>query len=126
MSAPAPVAEPVVNLRVRGLRVAGLAAVGTAVIAPILELGTLCPLRRATGVPCPLCGLTRGVEAAVRGDLGAALGAHPLALVAVVVLVAAWTPLGPGIVEGLRRRPGAIAAVLAVVWAARLAGLYGS
>jgi hypothetical protein len=66
------------------------------------------------------------VEAAVRGDLGAALVAHPLALVAIGVLVAAWTPLGPGVIDGLRRRPGAIAAVLTVVWTARLAGLYGS
>ena len=112
--------------RVRDLRLAGVVAAGTAVVGSALELGTLCPLRRATGVPCPLCGLTSGVWAAAQGDLPAAVAAHPLALPALGLLAVAWTPWGPEVVEGLGRHGRAILVLLAVVWVARLLGLFGS
>ncbi len=126
MTVPTLASPTSVDAQVRGIRVAGAVAAGLVLIGPALELGTLCPLRRATGVPCPLCGLTRGVAAAARGDVGGALAAHPLALVALAVLVTAWTPVGPAMVEGLRHRPAAIAAALVLVWGGRLLGLYGS
>jgi hypothetical protein len=112
--------------QVNGLRVVGALAATTAVAGAVLELGTLCPLRRATGIPCPLCGLTTGVAAAVQGDLPAAVHAHPAALVALAVLVLAWTPLAPSMVEILRRHNLVIAVGLAVLWMARLSGAYGS
>ena len=37
---------------------------------------TLCVVHRATGVPCPGCGLTRSFVATAHGDLGGALGFH--------------------------------------------------
>lgn len=43
-----------------------------------------CPLRAATGVPCPLCGSTTSAVALVRGRLGEALAASPLLVVAAV------------------------------------------
>ncbi len=46
-----------------------------------LELET-CLLRRATGVPCPTCGSTRSVLAALRGDFLGSLRASPLLWVA--------------------------------------------
>jgi hypothetical protein len=112
--------------RVQGLRVAGAVAAGAAVVGSALDLGTLCPLRRATGVPCPLCGLTTGVWAAVHADLPTAAASHPLALPALGLLAVAWTPWGPDLVAGLGRHGRAIAVLLVVVWIARLAGLYGS
>ena len=116
----------VVRDQVRDLRLVGVLAAGVAVVGPLLETGVLCPLRRATGVPCPLCGLTTGVGAALHGDVPAAVTAHPLAPAAVVLLILAWTPLAGAVVGELRRRPALIAAVLALAWAGRLITELGS
>jgi Protein of unknown function (DUF2752) len=46
-----------------------------------------------TGVPCPLCGMTRGVTDAVHGDLGRAVAMNPgslLLVVAAVALLVIW------------------------------------
>lgn len=53
-----------------------------------------CPIRNATGICCPGCGLTRGVSATARGDLGAAFTFHPLAIVLVVEAIAGWVWFG--------------------------------
>ena len=56
-------------------------------------LPDLCPLHRTTGLWCPLCGGTRATRELMHGDLGAAMGYNPFALVleaAVIVLVARW------------------------------------
>jgi hypothetical protein len=110
----------------RHLRLVGLAATGFALAGSALELGVLCPLRRLTGVPCPLCGLTTGTWALAHGDVAAAVHAHPMAPAALAFLVLAWTPWGPAAVSAVRRRPAALAVLLCLVWTARLAGLYGS
>src|SRR5688572_14102208 len=49
--------------------------------------GIPCPLRTMTGIPCPLCGMTTSVTAAVHLDLGGALAANPVGLVAVAVAI---------------------------------------
>ncbi len=51
------------------LRVAGLALVPAAVLLSVSPYDPVppCPLRTLTGIPCPLCGSTRGVIAAVHG-----------------------------------------------------------
>jgi hypothetical protein len=110
----------------RDLRLVGVGATGFALASSALELGVLCPLRRLTGVPCPLCGLTTGTWDLVHGDVVGAVHAHPLAPVALAFLVLAWTPWGPAAVSAVRRRPMALAALLGLVWTARLTGLYGS
>lgn len=53
---------------------------------------TLCPFRLLTGLPCPLCGLTRSWVATMHGDLLTALQLNPfgppaVALAAVAVLL---------------------------------------
>ena len=52
-----------------------------------------CAFHSATGLWCPGCGLTRGMHALFNGHVGAALAANvftPLALVAIVWLLAGW------------------------------------
>lgn len=56
-------------------------------------LPDLCPLHRTTGLWCPLCGGTRATRELMHGDLLAAMGYNPFALVlevVVMVLVARW------------------------------------
>ena len=52
----------------------------------------LCPFRRITGMPCPTCGMTRGVLALGRGDLLGALNFNPMAIAA-LLLGAGWAVL---------------------------------
>lgn len=56
--------------------------------------GPLCPLRRLTGVPCPLCGSTTLVMELGAGRPLAAIAANPVTMVALCALVLA--PLGAG------------------------------
>lgn len=77
------------------LRAMGAAMLGIAAVRPMLpvEPGLPCPLRTLTGVPCPLCGMTRGVTAAVHGHLAHSLALNPGGIVAVmlaVALLAGW------------------------------------
>jgi Protein of unknown function (DUF2752) len=63
---------------------------GAAALLPVLpgHPGLACPLRAATGIPCPLCGMTTSVEETVRLDLEAAVAANPAGVaVAVAVLL---------------------------------------
>lgn len=46
--------------------------------------GWICPLKAATGLPCPGCGLTRASIWLVKGDIGAALKLHAFAPVAII------------------------------------------
>jgi hypothetical protein len=121
VTAPADPAE-----QARDLRLVGLAALGLGLVSSVWDLGVLCPLRRLTGVPCPLCGLTSGTWDLAHGDLAGSVHAHPLAPVAVAFLALAWTPWGPAAVSAVGRHPTALAVLLGLVWTARLVGLYGS
>jgi hypothetical protein len=61
-------------------------------IAPVLPVAAdsspvLCPLRAVTGVPCPFCGMTRGVVDVVHGDVPGALLLNPGAVVLVIAAV---------------------------------------
>jgi hypothetical protein len=84
-----------VTVDLRSLRAAGAAALGAALVLPLVpfEAGPLCPLRTITGVPCPFCGMTRSVTAAVHGDLARSLVLNPggiLIVVLAVTLLLAW------------------------------------
>ena len=71
------------------LRSAGAVLLGAGAILPLLpgHPGFACPLRRLTGIPCPLCGMTTSVEDTVRLHLHAALAANPAGLLAVAVAI---------------------------------------
>jgi hypothetical protein len=60
---------------VAAILVAGAVVLPRAVlrVSPVV-----CPFRRATGLPCPACGLTRSWQAAAHLDLGDSLAYHPL------------------------------------------------
>jgi hypothetical protein len=51
-----------------------------------------CPVRAATGTPCPGCGMTRACVALARGRLGEAWSLHPFAylLLPLAACVALW------------------------------------
>lgn len=74
-----------------GARLAATAAasVAAAWVHQNHDPGALCPLRRLTGVPCPLCGSTTVFMEAGAGHWGAALLANPLTVVAALVFLAA-------------------------------------
>ena len=85
-----------------------------AVVLPVLpgHPGIECPLRRLTGVPCPLCGMTTSVEATVRLHLGRAFAANPggIALTLAALVVVALRPAQiriPAVLPGL---------VLGILW----------
>jgi len=74
-----------------------LLAAGCVTLAHALAIhdpGVLCPVRRLTGLPCPLCGGTTALAAAGAGHFGAAFAANPVVLLGGLALVAA--PLGAG------------------------------
>ena len=73
-----------------------MAPVGVLALQALPAVGPLCPLRRTTGVPCPLCGMTTGADALLRGDVPGALAANPLVPVLAVLVVAAWLVLLAG------------------------------
>jgi hypothetical protein len=89
--------EPVTLERrdLTSLRAAGAAMLGIAVVRPFLpfDAGAPCPLKALTGVPCPMCGMTRSVTSVVHGNLGHALAMQPAGFLAValaVLLVLNW------------------------------------
>jgi hypothetical protein len=83
-----------IQIDLRPLRWAGGGMLGLATVGPLLgSPGLGCPLRAMTGVPCPLCGMSRGVGDAVRGDVASAALLNPgsvFLVVAAVVLLVAW------------------------------------
>jgi hypothetical protein len=72
------------------LRIAGALMLAGALALPVLPGpdGVPCPLRTLTGIPCPFCGMTTSVIAAVHLHPTAAVGANPAGVVAVVVALA--------------------------------------
>ena len=70
-----------------------------------------CPLLTATGIPCPFCGMTRAVVAAMHGDVLGSLAFNPAGLLvialAIFVIARARLPVTRipiGIVIGVLRR----------------------
>ena len=79
----------------RELRIAGAAMLGVAAVRPLIpfEFVPPCPLKTITGIPCPMCGMTRGVTALVHGDFARALLMNPASFVAValaLLLLVQW------------------------------------
>lgn len=88
-----------------------------------------CVYRRATGIPCPGCGLTRAASRLAHGDLAGAVRAHPLGPVLALEGLVGWLLWGAW-AAGRLRAPGparveAVAlfhlALLVCVWLGRAA-----
>lgn len=83
------------TIELRPLRAVAAFMLGAALIRPIIphQPGLPCPLRTLTGVPCPLCGMTRSVTSAVHFDLAASLRFSPGGVLVVLFalgLLATW------------------------------------
>ena len=46
-----------------------------------------CPLRLFAGSDCPTCGVTRGIQFVLHGNISAALAANPLSLLVVIIVL---------------------------------------
>jgi hypothetical protein len=89
---------------------------------------TLCPFALITGTACPGCGMTRAASSLIRGDVGGAIGYHPLIPLISILAVGGWVWFL--LVRSGRARPPTSQAVNAVlittgvllmaVWLARL------
>jgi hypothetical protein len=67
----------------------GLLVIGASAAAHAAGITqSLCPLRRATGIPCPTCGGTRATFALARGHPIDALTLNPLVTIALVATIA--------------------------------------
>ena len=55
---------------------------------------SICLTRRALGLPCPGCGLTRALAQLLQGNLARAMALHPLAPLAAADAVAGWSLWG--------------------------------
>jgi hypothetical protein len=62
---------------------------------------TFCPFALCTGMACPGCGMTRAASHLIRGEVGTALGYHPLVPMIVALALGAW-------VWALLRRSGKV------------------
>lgn len=108
-------------------RLAALAIAAAWLLPPRLAAGgpVLCPFRRATGLPCPACGLTRSWAAALHGRPGASLRHHPLGLLALGTALAYAARLDERPGHGPDVRPGgawpAVVGAWLAVWVARMA-----
>ena len=80
-----------VALEVAEVRVAALVLCAAGALLPLVPFypGISCPLRAATGVPCPLCGLTGSIRATLRLDVAEAWSLNPggLATIAAALML---------------------------------------
>src|SRR5205823_2689020 len=77
------------GIDLKPLRVGGAGMLAVAAVRPWLPstLGPPCPLRTVTGIPCPFCGMTRGVTALVHGQLSNAFWFNPGAFLVVAMAI---------------------------------------
>jgi len=89
--------------------------------ASIVDDGPGCPLKFATGIDCPFCGMTHATVAMGGGDFGTALDYHPLAPVVVFGMVALMFLISIGRTDALLRgrRPLWLLGAIAAIWILR-------
>jgi hypothetical protein len=100
----------------RDVRVVGAGLLGAAFALPLLpmHLPGVCPLRAATGLPCPLCGMTRACMTAVHGHLERSLAFNPAGVL--VVLAAVVALVRPQWLTQLRVPTWAVFAAFGALW----------
>jgi Protein of unknown function (DUF2752) len=53
-------------------------------------IGIPCLMKWLTGIPCPLCGMTRSLTALLQGDFGRSMSFHGLGIVMIIGLVSTF------------------------------------
>lgn len=108
--------SPAPRLRERELRVAAGSMVAIAAVWPLLPAhpAIACPLRAATGIPCPFCGMTRAVVAAIHGHLATSLAFNPGGSVVLVLAVVAL--FRPAWLTRIPTPTWSIFAILGALW----------
>jgi len=98
------------------LRVAAAGLVGAAAVWPKLGVHPplACPLRAATGIPCPLCGMTRACVAAAHGHLATSLAFNPAGVL--VVLAAIFALVRPQVLARVRAPGWIVLAAVGALW----------
>jgi hypothetical protein len=104
------------SVRDRDARVAagGLLAVAALWARAPVHPPAMCPLRAATGVPCPFCGMTRACIAGVHGHISQSLSYNPFGIV--VLAAAAVLLVRPSLVSRLKLPTWSVFAILGVMW----------
>ena len=102
------------------LALAAVCSLGAAWIHEHHDPGALCPLRRLTGVPCPMCGSTTVFMEAGAGHWTEALTANPLTVLAFLVFLASplllIDPIASWVRLPTRRRNIGLGVLLALSW----------
>jgi hypothetical protein len=104
------------------LALAAVCSLGAAWVHQHHDPGALCPLRRITGMPCPLCGSTTVFMEAGAGHWSAAFTANPFTVIGALLFLAApvlsvdpirsWA----GLPRAWRVWPPAVVLALSWVW----------
>jgi len=104
------------GVRAREVRAAAAGMITIAAVYPALPVhpAVVCPLRAATGIPCPLCGMTRAVVAAAHGHLGASVAFNPGGVVVLALALVAL--VRPQWLARLRLPWWSFAVVFAALW----------
>jgi hypothetical protein len=91
---------------------------GVAIVWPVLPVHPpiACPLRASTGIPCPFCGMTRAVVAAVHGHVMESLRFNPGGVFVAVLALAVLLGFRFERVR-LRAWPWLLVALTAALWA---------
>lgn len=90
-------------LRLQGVALIALGVTTLLIWNPVTQPGPkVCLLRYAAGLPCPLCGMTRGVALGLRGHPREALLYNPLAVPVLVLALAMAVVWGIEFVGGRR------------------------
>ena len=108
-------------LPLRPLRWLVVGCIGLAAVGFVLPFSPIppCPLLTITGVPCPLCGMTRSARAIMRLDLSSSLQFQPFGVVAFlcgVIILALWAIPRTRAVSVVRIPVAVVVAVIAGSW----------
>jgi Protein of unknown function (DUF2752) len=116
LPASAPMPAPGERRHAHEIRAAASGMLAIAAAWPLLPLHppVACPLRALTGVPCPLCGMTRAVVAAAHGHLATSLAFNPGGIFVLLLAIAAV--VRPAWLTRLRLPLWSILAVLGALW----------
>ena len=74
-----------------------------------------CAMRLSTGMPCPGCGMTRGLAALLKGRTDDSFRYHAFAPIVTVLAIGAWAALGLGFLTGKNYLPNLNARGMTIV-----------